>query len=182
MSAAELCNFDDSKTQIPDNSCYVPVMDDVGLANYIAGLSRDHVEVGRVDRDISHALGGRLGDAILLSDYSLTKIHLKHPDITFEDYRIIPVILMESAIIIRRKKNRNTAELSLPPIEESLKSRYGYRLCLKPAEEGVFVTAFHRLTMQEARRHIRNGLKTDRLVREDSQGLAKQLNHLASPT
>lgn len=154
-------------------------MDDVALANYIAGVSRDHVDVGRVGSELARALGGYLGETIWLSDYSFTKIRFRHSDITFQDYCLIPMILSNAAIIAGKKRKKRTAELSIGPSVANQKP--GYRLCMKPTKDGVFVTTFHKLSLREARRHIRKGVKNGTLVRADNQGLAKQISRFASP-
>ncbi len=68
-------------------------MDDVQLANYLAGMDPGPVEAWRVDRILARALGVRPRTVVWISDYNLTKIGFGHPEMDFRDYCKIPEIL-----------------------------------------------------------------------------------------
>jgi|SRR5271170_6124526 len=61
-------------------------MDDVALADYIAGVNRGPVEAGRVDAQSSRFLGVPCGTLIWFSDYTLIKLQAKHGEINFSHY------------------------------------------------------------------------------------------------
>jgi hypothetical protein len=58
-------------------------MDDVALANYVAGTYFGHVEAGRLDPDCAKMLGVKPYVEIWFSDYTLLKLRKRHGDINF---------------------------------------------------------------------------------------------------
>jgi hypothetical protein len=79
-------------------------MDDVALANYIAGTYFGHVEAGRLDRR-AELLGLQTGAEIWFSEYTLSKLRLRHGEINFSHYRHLPSILLHGFLARGRKPN-----------------------------------------------------------------------------
>jgi hypothetical protein len=80
-------------------------MDDVALANYIAGTHGGHVEAGRVDEVCAQLLGVQCGTEIWFSDYTLTKLRYRHGDINFSHYWHMPSILLHGFLARGRHPN-----------------------------------------------------------------------------
>jgi len=78
-------------------------MDDVALANYVAGTYFDNVEAGRVDRDCAPLLGVEIGTPIWFSDYTLMKLRQRHGEINFSHYLHMPAILLHGFVARGRK-------------------------------------------------------------------------------
>ena len=76
-------------------------MDDVQLANWYAGDTRNLVEVYRVfDPILIRALGIESGANVWLSDYTLTKTRYMHSEIDFRDYKRLPEIISNGFLLI----------------------------------------------------------------------------------
>ena len=154
-------------------------MDDVQLANYVAGIVPGPVEAGRVDREIASILSVTAGTTVWLSDYTLTKIKYRHPEINFADYRKMPEILTSGFVVSGKKKR--TAELC--HIDTGSSKFKLWRVILKSTgRDEVFVTLFHRLDMKEARRLYRRAHKKGTLLRDHKNELARRTLHHASRT
>ena len=80
-------------------------MDDVALANYIAGVYSGPVEAGRLDHSCAELLGVKPGIEIWFSDYTLMKLRLKHGDINFSHYRCMPSILLHGFLARGRQQS-----------------------------------------------------------------------------
>ena len=152
-------------------------MDDVQLANYVAGIDPGPVDAGRVDPEIARFLGVKAGTIVWLSNYTLTKTKFKHPEINFADYRKMPEILSSGFAASGNKKR--TVEIC--HVDTSSPGFTLWRVCLKSTHrDEVFVTLFHRLHMKEARRLYRRTVKKGSLLREHKNELARRLLHHAS--
>lgn len=153
-------------------------MDDVRLANYVAGLDPGPIEAWRVDRGIASVLEVTPGTIVWLSDYTLTKTRFRHSEINYADYQKMPEIL-SSGFAIPGNKNR-TVELC--HIDTSSAENFSlWRVCLKATHRGeVFVTLFHRLHMKEARRLYRRARRRGVLIRDHKDELARRVLRHAS--
>jgi hypothetical protein len=133
-------------------------MDDVGLANYVAGVDRGPVEAGRLDAECSRLLGVPCGTPIWFSNYTLFKLEAKHGEINFSHYKYMPPILLQGFLAVGRKPNFLDFWW--------LKDREGFFVVLKATvKHEIFVQTFHRIHLREARRLYRLAVKEDRLVR-----------------
>ena len=152
-------------------------MDDVQLANYVAGIDPGPVEAGRVDRNIATILGVKAGTIVWLSEYTLTKTGFRHPEIDFSDYQKIPEILT-SGFAAPGNKKRTVDMCHIDTASGDFKL---WRVCLKATrQDEVFVTLFHRVDMKEARRLYRRARKKGRLLRDHKTALARRILRHAS--
>ena len=133
-------------------------MDDVALANYIAGLSREPVEMGHLDAECARLLGVPCGTVIWFSDYTFVKLQHKHGEINFSHYRHMPSILLHG--FLARGRDPNLLDLWWVYDEG------GFLVVLKAtAKNEVFVKTFHPIHLKEARRLYRRASEQGRLVR-----------------
>ena len=134
-------------------------MDDVGLANYVAGLDRRPVEAGRLDAECSRLLGVQCGTPIWFSDYTLLKLEAKHGEINFSHFqKYTPQILLGGFLAVGRKPNLLDFWW--------LRNREGYFLVLKATvNREIFVKTFHRIHLREGQRLYRLAVKQGRLIR-----------------
>ncbi len=138
-------------------------MDDVALANYIAGAAFDHVEAGRLDYRCAVLLGVEVGVEIWFSDYTLLKLRQRHGDINFSHYRHMPSVLLHGFLA----HGRDTRFLDLWWIDQTGPEPLALLVVLKATKKGeVFVETFHRIHMKEARRLYRKAKRERRLIRE----------------
>jgi hypothetical protein len=138
-------------------------VDDVGLANYIAGFSFGHVEAGRVDRICAELLGVEIGVEIWFSDYTLMKLRQRHGDINFAHYRHMPSILLQGFLAQGRFPNL----LELWWVGQIGSETLAFSVVLKATKRGeVFVETFHRVHLKESRRLRNKARREGRLVRE----------------
>lgn len=133
-------------------------MDDVALANYVAGVDRGPVEAGRLDAECARLLRVPCGTPIWFSDYTLFKLAVKHGEINFSHYQYMPPILLRGFLAHGRKSNYLDFWW--------LKDREGFFVVLKATvRREIFVQTFHRIHLREARRLYRLAVKHGRLVR-----------------
>ena len=138
-------------------------MDDVALANYIAGSYFGHVEAGRLDHLCAQLLGVPAGTEIWFSDYTLLKLRQRHGDINFSHYHYMPSILLHGFLAKGRKSNL----LELWWINYDAFKPKAFVVVLKATSKGeVFVATFHRVHLREARRFQRRAARENRLIRE----------------
>jgi hypothetical protein len=139
-------------------------MDDVALANYIAGSHFDYVEAGRLDHVCADLLGVASGTEIWFSDYTLMKLRLRHGDINFSHYKHMPSILLRGFIA----KGRKPGFLELWWVDHGSRDHEAaaYFIVLKATKKGeVFVETFHRAHLKESRRLHRKSEREGRLIR-----------------
>jgi hypothetical protein len=142
-------------------------MDDVALANYVAGISFANVEAGRLDGLCGQLLGLEPGIPIWLSDYTLMKLRQRHGEINFSHYGNMQFVLLKGFLAKGRESNL---------LELWWIGRFGAELraflCVLKAtrKKEVFVSTFHRIDLKEARRFLKRAKKEGRLVREQSDG------------
>lgn len=159
-------------------------MDDVKLANYIAGIEPGPIEAEQLDTITASALGLEAPKTVLLSDWTFTKISLGHPDIDFQDYLMFPTILSEgfvtrSPMHSRSGRRRRTIEIYYG--ETSDAGRRAWRVALKATNsEEVYVATFHHANWKELRRVYRRAVRKSLLVRDAKRELARCLSHHAS--
>ena len=84
--------------------CMRLVVDDVQLANYIAGTDPGPVEAWRIDAETLRALRLQAGTVVWISDYTLTKTAFVRPEFEFRDYVRLPEILSEGFMIQGNKR------------------------------------------------------------------------------
>jgi hypothetical protein len=152
-------------------------MDDVQLANYIAGTDPGPLEAGRVDSLLARLLTAPAGSVIWLSDWTLTKTKFRHADIDFADYRRLPEILTMGFVIDGRELH--SAEVMF--VEPAQFSAKCWRVRLKhTAKSESFITNFQRIHLRDARRIYRRALSAGRLRRDLDGPLAQRLLRRAS--
>jgi hypothetical protein len=84
-------------------------LDDVALANYFAGLEAGPLDGGALKPDIARALVVPVGTRLRISDYTLTKIGIKHPDIGFSEWVALP-LLLATGFVVRGDRKRPSVE------------------------------------------------------------------------
>ena len=140
-------------------------MDDVALANYIAGAYFGLVEAGRLDDFCSKLLGVRAGIEIWFSDYTLVKLRERHGDINFFHYRYMPSILLHGCVA----KGRKSTLLELWWVGHCDPETMAFQVVLKATSKGeVYIETFHRVHLKDACRVRRKALREGRLVRDQS--------------
>lgn len=145
-------------------------MDDVALANYIAGSYFGHVEAGHVDPVCAELLGVVPCTEIWFSDYTLLKLRQRHLDINFQYYRHMPSILLRGFLATGRTR-KNVLELWW--IQGFGPSAVALFVVLKATKNGeVFVSTFHRIHLREARRLWKLAKRDRRLIREQAEAEA----------
>jgi hypothetical protein len=141
-------------------------MDDVALANYIAGAHIGYVEAGRLDPACARLLGVAPCTQIWFSDYTLTKLRLRHGDINFSHYHHMPSILLNGTLARGRQANI----LEFWWSDNACPDYRAFFIVLKATNKGeIFVSTFHRIHEREAMRLLKRASREGRLVR-------KQLN------
>jgi hypothetical protein len=145
-------------------------MDDVALANYVAGSSFDPVEAGRVDYLCAKLLGVEPCVQIWFSDYTLLKLRQRHGDINFQHYHHMPSILLQGFLA----KGRTERVLELWWVWGFGSAAIAFFVVLKATHKGeVFVATFHRIHLREARRLWKRAKRDGRLVREQAYAEAR---------
>lgn len=133
-------------------------MDDVALADYMAGVNRGPVEAGRLEADCARLLGVPCGTVIWFSDYTFIKLEAKHGEINFSHYRHMPSILLDGFLAMGRDGRLLDYWWVQPD--------GGFFLVLKATvKDEIFVKTFHSISLKEARRLFRRALEQNRLVR-----------------
>ncbi len=141
-------------------------MDDVALADYVAGVHRGPVEAGRLDAECARLLGVPCSTAIWFSDYTLFKLRTKHGEINFSHYGHMPSILLRG--FLARGRRENLLEFWWLPKDG------GFFLVLKATKtKEVYVQTFHPIHLKEARRLCRRAIKEGRLIRIQIGALEK---------
>jgi hypothetical protein len=160
--AAFCSGFSARRYQILDRATS---MDDVALANYIAGFHFGSVEAGRLDKLCAQLLGVEVCTEIWFSDYTLLKLRQRHGDINFSHYRHMPSILLHGFLARGRKSNL----LDFWWIGLVRSEVVAFFVVLKATRKGeVFVETFHRIDVKEARRLLKRAKLEGRLVREQT--------------
>jgi hypothetical protein len=137
-------------------------MDDVALANYIAGFHTGNVEAGRLDRRCAELLGVSIGTEIWFSDYTFLKLRQRHGDINFSHYHHMPEILLRGFLA----KGRHSNLLDFWWIH-AVEPTAAFFVVLKVTRKHeVFVETFHPISLKEVRRLLKRAKAADRLVRE----------------
>jgi hypothetical protein len=140
-------------------------MDDVALADYVAGCFGGPVEAGRVDRRCAGLLGVSCGVAIWFSAFTLEKLRRRHGDINFQHYRHMPSILLQGFVARGRKSTLVDLWWVLRRGGETI----GFFVVLKATRKGeVYVETFHRIDAKEARRLLKRARANRRIVREQA--------------
>ncbi len=151
-------------------------MDDVALANYIAGLHVGDVEAGRVDGFYAELLGVEASTLIRFSDYTLHKMRNRHGEINFQHYRHMPSILMSGFVA----KGRTPSVLELWWAHpESTTVLFVVLKVTSKAE--IYIETFHPIHRKEARRLVKRAREDGRLVREQTGAegiIAPGVDHL----
>ena len=138
-------------------------MDDVALADYIAGIQVGYVEAGRLDPACARLLGVTPCIEIWFSDYTLTKLRLRHGDINFSHYHHMPSILLSGAMARGRQPNM----LEFWWTDNSRSEHMAFFVVLKATVKGeVFVSTFHRIHQREALRLTKRASRDGRLIRK----------------
>jgi len=146
-------------------------MDDVALANYIAGVHKGNVEAGRVDRMCAQLLSVPMGTEIWFSSYTLEKLRRKHGEINFSHYRHLPAILLNGFLA----RGRHEKLIDLWWIDVEALPSAEYFVVLKATRKAeVFIETFHRINIKETRRLIKRAKKEGRLFREQP-GIGRHL-------
>jgi hypothetical protein len=137
-------------------------MDDVALANYVAGSYFGHVEAGRIDPYCADLLEVPAHTPIWFSDYTLLKLRQRHGDINFSHYRHMPSILLRGFIA----RGRHPRRLELWWMEIVERKPIAFQVILKATKKNeIFVSTFHRIHLRDALRLRRRSIKRGSLLR-----------------
>lgn len=156
------------------DGCMLVVVDDVQLANYMAGTDPGPVEAWRVDDATSKALSVQTGTVVWISDYTLTKTAFVHPEIEFQDYVRLPEILSEGFMIQGNKKRSVEychADTTGP------KFRLWCVSVRATLQSEAFITMIRRGNLKDVRRKYRRAIRHNSLLRDHHDvELARHLN------
>ncbi len=159
-------------------------MDDVKLANYFAGTELGPIEAGKIDQQVSTALGLTGPTIVWLSDWTITKIYYRHPKITFQDYLRIPEVFAGGFVVYSSKLvgfGRRARNIEIFHLNDTLVTLRMWRVCLKAtASDQVFITTFHHTNLKEMRRMYARGQRRQTLIRPAENRLAQRLVRCAS--
>ena len=136
-------------------------MDDVALADYIAGFHANNVEAGRLDAVCAKLLGVPSQTLIWFSDYTFLKLKQRHGEINFSHYKHMPRILLQGFLAHGRKPNLLDLWWIGGPENQAL---FVVLKATRKAE--VFVETFHPISLKEVRRLLKRAKQDGRLVRE----------------
>jgi hypothetical protein len=137
-------------------------MDDVALANYVAGSYFGYVEAGRIDPYCANLLEVPPHTPIWFSEYTLSKLRQRHGEINFSHYRHMPSILLRGFIA----PGRQSRSLELWWIEILEHKPVAFQVVLKATKKNeVFVSTFHRIHLRDALRLRRRSIKRGSLLR-----------------
>jgi len=152
-------------------------LDDVQLANYLAGVDPGPVIAGKVGSELAKYLDIPRGSFVLLSDYNLTKNRFRHPEMDFQDFLRLPEIIDDGFVVPGNK--RRSLEITHLVSENG---RYHFwSLSLKATRTGeLFATMFRKSKLKEARRVYRRALKQSKLIRDHKNELARRILRRAS--
>jgi len=147
-------------------------MDEVQLANYLAGIDPGPIEAGRVDLAVARLLSVSPSSPVFLSDYTLTKTRFRHPDIDYQDYCHLPTILSRGYVV----RGRSPLAAEIVHVETRGNNVRGWDLVLKKtAKKELFVTMFHRTNLVDARRLYRRASRNNWLVRDVKDEMTRHL-------
>lgn len=155
-------------------------MDEVALANYLAGIESGPLLVTNTPRELAATLGVPVGAPVYLSDYTLTKSRYKHQSLDVRIWRHIGLAIWDGFAITEKGARKSRIISLIYNGTESLP----YLISLKgTSNKEVFVSTFHRIHLKEARRHLNQGRKRPSLVlRSPKRELAQLLSRRASCT
>lgn len=140
-------------------------MDDVALANYVAGGFPGPVEAGRLDRLCGGLLNVENGTPIWFSGYTFEKLRIRHGDINFQHYRYMPFVLLHGFLA----RGRSDSLVELWWVDSRKDTGIGFFAALKATRRSeVFVETFHRIDLKEARRLLKKARKSNKIVREQA--------------
>jgi hypothetical protein len=126
----------------------VPI-DDVEFANLVAGHlgPKARALAGRLDPALRATVGATRGE-VWLSAYTYQKQRIKHPDVDFRAYRLLPVIIRD-ALVFRQGARR----LIFLSNADNAAAKH-FRLCIKHARaaDELYVESFHPLWPKDFRR------------------------------
>ena len=109
---------------------------------------------------------------IVISDYTLKKTRQRHPEISVQDYRAIPIIVADGVFIVGNKPNA----VQLIGSVASDSGEQTYSLVIKAAGTGeLFVSTLHRLKFKEAKRLYNRALDRGTLLRDHKTEMARHL-------
>jgi hypothetical protein len=137
-------------------------MDDVALANYVAGVFSGPVEAGRLDAACAPLLGLEIGVQFWFSDYTLFKLKSSHGEINYSHYKHMPAIQLHG--FLARGRHSNLIDLWWADLSNDEKAAYFVVLKATSSNE-VYVSTFHRISFKETRRLWRRATEQGRLVR-----------------
>jgi hypothetical protein len=151
-------------------------VDDVALANLVAGSDFRPVYVGAADHPIAGALRVRVGTPIWLSDYTFNKIKFRHSELSFADYKTIPYIMMDGFVVLG--KYRKSVDIYY--IDSFALKFKSWRLSIKRTTRGeLYVATFHRSNRGAMRGAMRRTEKNGTLVRSVAREMARRLERRA---
>ena len=151
-------------------------MDEVELANYVAGIHKGPLRVGPVGDEIARALGVRFRTSAWLSDYTLTKTRFRHKEIDFRDYQKLPAIISDGFVAPGNKHY----SVEIQYVEEIDGQYRFWRISLKSTSIGeVFVNMLHRGKQKDFKRIYRRTNKQGTLIRHHKGQLARRIARIA---
>lgn len=147
-------------------------MDDVQLANYLAGTEQGPIEAWRTDTATSRALGVQPGTIVWISDHTLTKTKFVHSEIDFRDYVRLPEIL-SNGFMIPGNKRRSVEVCHLDMTGPRFK--FWCVSIRATSRSEVFITMIRRGNLKDVRRKYRKAMRQASFLRNHTNQLARHL-------
>lgn len=137
-------------------------MDEVELANLVAGISGGPVDLGLLESILAARIGANRR-RIWLSGYTVDKNRYTHPDILYSDYKRVPVIHRRGFAAISPDRPRHLVLV----YRQSMDPPVNFKLVLKASRDGesINVETYHRVNKKEFARLIRQAAKRGTIVR-----------------
>ena len=147
-------------------------MDDVQLANYIAGTHTGPVEAWRTGSVSSLHLLVPEQTIVWISDYNLTKTRIVHPEVDFQDYLQLPEILAKGFATPGNKKR--CVEFCHVELDTS-KNRF-WSVSIKATKtDEVYLTMLRRGNFLDIRRRYRRAVRHQKLLRDHQNAKVRRL-------
>lgn len=114
-----------------------------------------------------------MGTRLRVSDYTLTKIRIKHPDIGFRELLALRLVLASGFLVTGERKRPSVECCYFDPAGQPFTAA---KVAIKVTASGqAYLTTFHRLTRPEIKRIYRRALRRGALVRDLKKELAQLL-------
>jgi hypothetical protein len=134
-------------------------MDDVELANMVAGISDGPVVAGAIHRSLANAIGAKTR-IVFLSLYTLDKQRFSHNEIDFQRYTKCVQDIFDNGMVFRDRSRHLVFVRRISHFEN-------FKIVVNSTKNGdeLYIKSFHTVDAQEYRRLKRKADKLDQFIR-----------------